>query len=103
MAPTRMPSASSWSASDGASTRSARLPTGRSRAARLLALAPVRGGIDDLRLRPLGGGHDLVLAALYLVEDHRLGDVLAGGVELDRAVEGGHVRLREGVAHLVLV
>src|SRR3546814_575391 len=43
--------------------------------------------------------HHVVLAALDLPQHHRLGDVVAGLRELDRAVEGLHLERRKGVAH----
>ena len=40
---------------------------------------------------------------LHLIQHHRLGNVLACGVELDRSVERGHVGSGDGISHLLRI
>ena len=58
-----------------------------------------RTGKPQLVRRPGGRRHDPVPAVLNLTQHHRLGDVLAGGVEADVAVEGLHVGRRQRCTH----
>src|ERR671925_1089427 len=111
IAPMRMPSSRSWTASGGAANRSRRFcisaadpwphDAGSGHHSALLLRHLPRP--DQLRLRPLGRRHDFVVALLHLVEHHGLGGVLPGVVELDRAEERHHVRLRNRVPDLLWI
>src|SRR5690348_9611110 len=68
-----------------------------------LAAAERGGGILELGVGDVGWEDGDNLAALDLDGRHRLGDVGAAAIELELAVEGHHVQVRQGVAHLLRV
>src|SRR5437588_4833190 len=94
MAPISTPSSSSWTGSSGASKSRRRFSI---RSLRQLARP------DQLRLRPLLRRNHFVGSVQHLVEDHLLGDVLAGRVELDWGEHRRHVGRGDGVAHLLRI
>src|SRR5258708_12416499 len=63
------------------------------------ALAPARHREDHLRARPLLWCDNFVFAVLYLIEDHRLRDILPCRVVLYLAVESLHIGGGDRVAY----